>query len=378
VDHRTDVWAVGMILAELVLGRHPLAPLSLKMLAPLGWLEVPMPSLRELCPELGKLASIIDRCLIKRMEDRLGSARELLAELEALAPAALPLSGDEERNPYAGLAAFREGDASRFFGRTETITEVIAQVSEQPLLAIVGTSGAGKSSFVRAGVIPALDRSADAWEAFTIRPGPRPLAALAELLLSDAFQSSSQDAATAAYGTGAPTIEDRDGLAAKLRAEPGFLGARLRAFSRRRLKRVLLFVDQIEELYTLAREEDHAAFFSCISGVADDVGSPLRVVDRQLLAHAFTKLVDARRVVKRLEHRGPAGHTPEQTHALPLRRAFGCRLEPGVHRLRVGRRNLQLIGHRAAGLERAAQDALADTVKAVSHRSLHGRQAGNS
>jgi hypothetical protein len=46
-----------------------------------------MPSMREMRPELGKLASIVDRCLIKRKEDRLGSARELLAELESLAPA---------------------------------------------------------------------------------------------------------------------------------------------------------------------------------------------------------------------------------------------------------------------------------------------------
>jgi hypothetical protein len=72
--------------------------------------------------------------------------------------------------------------------------------------------------------------------------------------------------------------EDREGLDATLRVEPGLLGARLRALSRRRLTRVLIVVDQTEELYTLAPEQDRAAFFACLAGVGDDVGSPLRVV----------------------------------------------------------------------------------------------------
>ena len=267
IDHRTDIWAAGMLLAELVLGEHPLAPLTMYRLATIGRLDAPMPSLRALRPDLGKLASIIDRCLIKRMEDRLGSARELLAELEALAPAARVSSaaGDEERNPFAGLSAFQEADASRFFGRGAAVAEVVTQLAEQPLLAIVGPSGAGKSSFVRAGVIPALERAGETWEVFTIRPGPRPMAALAELLLGDVFQTSSND-------------KDREELIAKLRAEPGLLGVRMRALCRHRLKRGLLFVDQVEELYTLAPARDRAAFLACLGGVADDVGSPLRAV----------------------------------------------------------------------------------------------------
>ncbi|MGK3960075.1 AAA family ATPase [Sorangium sp. So ce118] len=114
VDHRTDIWAAGILLAKLVLGRHPLSPLSLYELSTIGRLDMPMPSLQEMRPDLGKLASIIDRCLIKRREDRLGSASELLAELEALAR---PLAGEEQR-PYAGLSAFQESDAVRIFGRS--------------------------------------------------------------------------------------------------------------------------------------------------------------------------------------------------------------------------------------------------------------------
>ncbi|HVK64637.1 MAG TPA: protein kinase, partial [Polyangium sp.] len=291
VDHRADIWAVGVILAELVLGRHPLAPLSMLSMANVGLREVPMPSLRELCPGLGALGGTIDRCLIKWAEDRLGSARELLAELSAALPSARPiLSAGEEDNPYAGLSAFQESDAGRFFGRARAIMEVTTRLGDQPLIAVVGPSGAGKSSFVRAGVIPALRRSGEAWEALLLRPGPHPLSALAELLLRSGHSSAGDHRETRGGGID----RERDALLDRLRAEPGLLGAEIRARARRRLERVLVFVDQFEELYTLASAEEREAFFACLSGVADDVGSPLRVViairsdflDRVTEAHA--------------------------------------------------------------------------------------------
>jgi serine/threonine protein kinase len=68
VDHRSDIWAVGILLAELVLGRHPLAPLLITALRAIPDLDTRMPSLREDRPDLGKLASIIDRCLIPRRD----------------------------------------------------------------------------------------------------------------------------------------------------------------------------------------------------------------------------------------------------------------------------------------------------------------------
>jgi hypothetical protein len=96
--------------------------------------------------------------------------------------------------------------------------------------------------------------------------GPHPLLTLAELLLASTFRTEGQEAA----------VQDRDSLVAMLRIDRGTLGARLRAHARRRLKRVLLFVDQFEELYTLAPEDDRAAFVACLAGAADD--PRLRVV----------------------------------------------------------------------------------------------------
>ena len=139
---------------------------------------IPWAWMVEQAPELGKLATIIDRCLIKRKADRIGSAREVLTELETVAsPRSAPYRHGEEPEPYPGLAAFQESDAERFFGRDQAVGEVISRLADQPMVAIVGPSGVGKSSFVRAGVIPALKHSGDEWESFVIRPGRQPVAA---------------------------------------------------------------------------------------------------------------------------------------------------------------------------------------------------------
>jgi hypothetical protein len=184
--------------------------------------------------------------------------------------------------PYAGLSSFQESDADRFFGRERAVLQAVARLGGEPLLAVVGPSGAGKSSFVRAGVIPALKRGGEAWEAFIVRPGPSPLSALAGLLLQGSWQSSSKSVdGLGGAGDAAPSLPapgEREALGERLRAEPGYLGAMLRARARRKRERIVLFVDQFEEAFTLVREAEREAFFACLCGAADDAGSPLRVV----------------------------------------------------------------------------------------------------
>ncbi|HKE19169.1 MAG TPA: protein kinase [Kofleriaceae bacterium] len=266
IDHRIDLWAVGVLLFELMTGAHPLAPLEQGRLASVADLDAPMPSLLDACPEAGALAPIVDRCLAKHKEGRFDSARELLAALDALR-AGRPALADGD-NPFPGLSAFQEADAGRFFGRDADVASMTRMLRSQALVAVVGASGAGKSSFVRAGVIPALKRSGERWEAFAVRPGRRPLAVLAEILA----QASEAPRPGAAGGEGVAE------LAATLRAEPGRLGAQLRARCRARAGRLLLFVDQFEELYTLADDAgERATFLACLEGMADDASSPLRV-----------------------------------------------------------------------------------------------------
>ena len=58
--------------------------------------------------------------------------------------------------PYRGLLYFREEDAPLFHGRDAAITQLLDAVDRHPLVAVVGDSGSGKSSVVRAGLLPAL------------------------------------------------------------------------------------------------------------------------------------------------------------------------------------------------------------------------------
>src|SRR5207237_8027562 len=109
------------------------------------------------------LADIVDHRLQKPKDQRIGSARELLDALEPLLPGRYvrPLRSDE--SPYAGLRSFQEADAHRFFGRSRDVAAAVARLRDVPLLGIVGPSGVGKSSFVRAGVVPALKVSGEPW-----------------------------------------------------------------------------------------------------------------------------------------------------------------------------------------------------------------------
>ena len=94
--------------------------------------------------------------------------------------------------PYMGLSTFDAAHARYFFGRERLVAELVARLVGSPLLAVVGPSGSGKSSAVRAGLLPALASGAlpgsERWSVRVIRPGEHPRAEAADLLVVDQFE----------------------------------------------------------------------------------------------------------------------------------------------------------------------------------------------
>jgi eukaryotic-like serine/threonine-protein kinase len=271
IDSLSDIWACGVLLHRMICGRHPLHPLDGNQLVVTAMLELPMPSMAEAAPPgtPRELIQIVDRCLLKLKEQRWQSATELMKALEPFMPGRRAAELQLDESPYAGLSSFQESDAGKFFGRNREIAAMVTKIRDQPLMAVVGSSGVGKSSFVRAGLVPALKRSGEQWETLVIRPGRKPLDALASII--------SPMVATAANL--ADEVDEQNKLVDKLRKEPGHLGHILRGRARRDSRRILLFVDQFEELYTQVPDlEERQAFTACLAAVADDATSPLRVV----------------------------------------------------------------------------------------------------
>lgn len=258
VDHRADLWAVGIMLFQLLSGQHPMAPLSGGQLVITGTMADPCPKLQSVMPQVAQaLAQIVDRCLCKPKEQRWPDAVTLLHALESWLPARPTRALALDECPYLGLSSFQQADADRFHGRQLETAAVVNRLAERPLIAVIGPSGVGKSSFVRAGVLPALERSG--WGAVELRPGRAGLMAFAAVLTDDP--------------------EEQRRLTGRLTTEPGLFGAALRARALREQQNLVLFVDQLEDLYTLGHDAAQRwAFTSCLAAVADDVAAPVRVV----------------------------------------------------------------------------------------------------
>ena len=157
--------------------------------------------------------------------------------------------------PYRGLLPFREQDAGLFFGRTRFVDELVAKVGQRTAantVAVVGRSGSGKSSIVYAGLFPALRREKGAgqqavWDIVSLRPQAEPLHQLAR-----AFAPSAQDAdpiaARAALNAHAERFRKGEVTVAEL--------VRDRLQADQGSTRLLLYVDQWEELYTQAQPRE--------------------------------------------------------------------------------------------------------------------------
>src|SRR4051812_29913825 len=90
-------------------------------------------------------------------------------------------------SPFPGLRPFEPDEDHLFFGREREIDELLRRLSETRFLAVVGTSGSGKSSLVRSGLIPSLHSgfmvtAGSSWRVALLRPGEDPIGNLASAL----------------------------------------------------------------------------------------------------------------------------------------------------------------------------------------------------
>jgi WD40 repeat protein/serine/threonine protein kinase len=191
-------------------------------------------------------------------------------------------------SPYKGLRAFQEADAPDFFGRASLINRLLSRLAEpdEPILAVVGPSGSGKSSAVYAGLIPAIRAGAlpgsKGWYIAEFAPGAAPLERLEVALLSVA-------------------INPPEDIRERLHTDPNALRDLVRAILPGGAESALvLVIDQFEEVFTLAHDDEQTRHFLALihnAVTAPDV--PLRIIltlradyyDRPLLYPEFGDLL---------------------------------------------------------------------------------------
>ncbi|HET7310147.1 MAG TPA: AAA family ATPase [Mycobacteriales bacterium] len=161
-------------------------------------------------------------------------------------------------SPYRGLASFSADDADFFFGRERLVAELIAHLAGSALVGVVGASGSGKSSAVRAGLVPALASGvlpgSDSWTVGVLRPGEHPMRALDRALWS-ALPSS----LTAELGDRELDLERVAGTLSQ--------GERL-----------VVVVDQFEEAFTLCQDDAERTRFLSTLATAAAAGGQVTVV----------------------------------------------------------------------------------------------------
>lgn len=200
------------------------------------------------------------------------------------------LDGEEPpapgESPYKGLQYFDTTDASLFFGRERLTAELVAYLRTHHFLAVVGASGSGKSSLVRAGVVPALQQGTPVlddvlppegsalWPIHIITPKAHPLKELAATLTRDDTSHLAQAKLMDELAQDARVLD----LCAS------------RLLSGRVANRLLLVVDQFEELFTLCKDQtERKAFVDNLltAAVEDGVTTVVITLRADFYAHCF-------------------------------------------------------------------------------------------
>ncbi|WP_238951452.1 hypothetical protein [Kitasatospora sp. A2-31] len=221
--------------------------------------------------------------------------------------------------PYPGLKPFEPGDARWFFGRDDLVAQVLAELdrdAEGPLV-VVAPSGAGKSSLLRAGVLPALAAGrlpgSAGWSQLVMTPTERPVDELTARL--------EQVVGVTAADVRRAIKAGPDAIASVPCASPG-------------TSRLLLVVDQLEELFTLCTDEPQRQAFLDLLDVLAAGPEPAAFVVCVLRSDFYSQCVTYPQLRSALQHRqivvGPLSQEGLREAILFPAREVGLVLEPGL------------------------------------------------
>ncbi len=285
VSPASDIYSLGYTVHEMLAGQHALTDQSAAEM--LAWhLELDLPLIASASEAVNR---VLQRATAKdpsvRYTTAQSMAREFFDAVHQNSPSVLMApTVNIVTNPYKGLRSFDESDARDFFGREVIIEQIINHLSTRNFLTVVGPSGSGKSSVVRAGVLPALREGrldgSDDWFIVTMVPGAEPLQQLKTALLKVAFDPS--DTLTRIL------TENDSGLTDAIE---NILEIK---------NPLMLVIDQFEEVFTLVDDEaERQHFLTLLYQAVTAPNSSLKLLitlradfyDRPLLYEDFGALV---------------------------------------------------------------------------------------
>lgn len=231
----SDIFQLGQLVFDLLALGRPSGE-SLEELRP----DLP----RELGYAIGRAIHPDPKSRFRRVDDFARALRQSVGLDVGPVPSRGPAM-TRQRNPYKGLRAFQETDAADFHGRRSLIQEMIGVLGNGRLLTVVGPSGSGKSSVVRAGLLPEIRNGAlpgsEAWAITDMFPGTHPFEELESALLRVAVRRP--------LDLHQILANNPQGL---LKALPEMTASE---------DQVLIVIDQFEELFSLVSSTDERRRF---------------------------------------------------------------------------------------------------------------------